>query len=166
MSKVLNLQHYKLGIIKNMKRKILICLITGIFCICLGINNNVLAYEFNKDPNFFLSLTTKEREELFSQKKDPAGAAILSGLCFGTGQMYGGDFKRGMVVMGVGLVLAIGAFGIVIPDLDKRPATASGIGKISIYTLLGVYWLWNIRDAYYRTVEINEEIDKRLLISE
>lgn len=149
-----------------MKKKILICLIIGFFFTSLCLNNVALADEFNRDSNFFLNLTTKEREELFSQKKDPAGAAVLSGLCFGTGQMYGGDFTRGMVVMGIGLALTIGAFGIVLPDLAKKPATASNLGRVGVYVIFGVYWLWNVRDAYYRTLEINEAIDKRLLISE
>ena len=143
-------------------KKILIYLIVSTLVLFHGqvMAQSLFSYE-NSDSA--ITLTTKERYELTDKQKDPALSALFSGLCIGAGQMYGGDMQKGLWVMGIGLGLTIGTFGILLPDLDKRPASAANLGKVLAYLLWGGYYLWNIRDAYDVSLQNNEKIDKILI---
>jgi hypothetical protein len=108
----------------------------------------------------------KYRQELLSKKVDPGKALGLSALYFGLGQLYTGDTKRGAWILAGGTVLLAGVLLVFIPRVSNRQESVTALGSAIGYVVLGVAYLWNIRDAYITAEKINQDINDKLLLSE
>lgn len=112
------------------------------------------------------SMADDKRDQLplDERKRQPAGAALLSTLYPGLGQLYVGDASRAFMIMIPATLILVGGiigFGL----LSERPEQAATLGRLMILAVWIGGHLWNIRDAYNQAEELNRRLEKEDMYS-
>jgi len=116
-------------------------------------------------PGVDIPTLQPNRKVLLEQMVDPSKSAILSTIYPGLGQIYSGKKEKGALIMGIGTLSLIGAFGLILPRLANRQEQVTALGSSLVYILLLGAHLINIKDAFDTAELVNNEIREKLLLS-
>ena len=111
---------------------------------------------------YVLHMTPHDKTETLAQQRDPAMAALLGIVFPGAGHVYAGNWQRGALFAGGGLALIVAAIivnsiaGQTVP-VENDPA---GIAPALTLLVLGAYEIVNVRDAFYTTIAINQDLEE------
>lgn len=113
------------------------------------------------DPYVMRFPDQPERKAILAQQRDPATAALLSGLFPGVGHVYAGNWQRGGIIGAVGVALLVGGILFVDSMLNTPGEDPNGISPIVAGLAFGGFHLWNVRDAYYTSEAINTSLEEQ-----
>lgn len=116
-------------------------------------------------PGMDIPTLQPNRKIVFDQMVDPAKATFLSLIYPGLGQLYSGKREKGILIMGLGTLALIGAFGLILPRLSNRQEPVTALGSSLVYILLLGAHLFNAKDAFDTAEQVNEGIREKLLLS-
>lgn len=116
-------------------------------------------------PGMDIPTLQPNRKIVFDQMVDPMRSALLSIVYPGLGQLYAGKTEKGALIMGIGTLALIGAFGLVLPRLSNRQESVTALGSTLVYIVLLGAHLFNAKDAFDTAEQVNADIRKKLLLS-
>jgi TM2 domain-containing membrane protein YozV len=116
-------------------------------------------------PGMDIPTLQPNRKILLEQMVDPAKSALLSLIYPGLGQLYSGKREKGILIMSIGTLSILGAFGLVLPRLSNRQESVTALGSSLVYILLFTAHIFNVKDAFNTAEEVNNEIREKLLLS-
>jgi len=155
-----------------MKKKIasLIISLTIIFTFCsqsfaaehYTLENKSNFTEFVGDSEYL----QKHRSELYEKMVDPGKAMAFSALYFGLGQIYAGENLKGGLILAGGTILTGITLIFILPYVRERQESVRNNGTALAVGAIALAYLLNVRDAYVTAENINQRIQKELLLSD
>ncbi|MBC7543748.1 MAG: hypothetical protein H7338_13560 [Candidatus Sericytochromatia bacterium] len=111
---------------------------------------------------YVIHLTPQDKRATLALQKDPAIAALLAFPLPGLGHIYAGNWQRGLAFTGGALVLLVGA--IIVNSIASQTTPVNndpnGVAPILTLLVLGAFEAVNVRDAFYTTIAINDNLEE------